>query len=497
MDRTAGTRQGRLSFDVDEGPLDLDGVDFARCEQVTVALTVSALGSANSHISISLSLLDVAWAVEKLAAEADSVIISVGGYFNRQVTATFKRPKASFATALSEVALIFNEDELDDPNPELQAQLQEIGLQIGDFQDAIPKLDPKCPDVVDWYLAELVLGANYEWCSESPDYVRAQFAEFPELRFRYFRSAYSQRLGDACFCSDTGWILSPDIELGTFFSATGQKYRAAEFAPAELYLVGGAVLAVGPSVAARFPVADFLHGANCVGALMADQVDEVEMLDPPVRHGTAVVLQGAGDLLVHSSGTLLVVQDGVAQYLLYGAELVPQAKLAPLVAPAAAAQVRFAELAGIRQSIKCPWSQLDDDQFEELCYDIVRRHPQIETSSVRKLGKSRSRDGGRDIEAFERQRSPDAKPVKWIFQCKLVTTGASLSGRRLQDVGDTLDQYGAGGFGVMTSAPIDATLYDKLDALCTRRNVKQRNYSVYELERELVQHADLRHLYFK
>lgn len=497
MTTATGARRGRLSFNVNEGPLDLNGVSFARYSEVNVGIAISALGSANSHIDISLSLLDVAWAIEKLAAEAETVTISVGGYFNRQVSATFKRPNATFASALSEVALIFSEDEFDDPSPELQAQLEEIGGQIGDFQDAIPSLVPKCPEVIDWYLADLVLGANHEWRSESPDYVRAQFAIFPERRFRYFRSAYSHQLGDTCFCTDTGWILSPDISLDAFFKATGQKYRAAELGDAEIDLVGGAALAVSATLAAHFPAADFLHAAACIDALMSDQLDEDAALDPPAQRGAATLLQGGCTLLLHSSGTLVVVDDGAAQYLLYGAEPIPQAKLASRVAPAAVAQARLAELSGLGQSIKCPWEQLGDDQFEELCYDIVRRHPQIETASVRKLGKSRSRDGGRDIEAFERQRSPDNVPTKWIFQCKLVTNGSSLSGRKLQDVGDMLDQYGVGGFGVMTSAPIDATLYDKLDALCSRRGVKQRNYSVYELERELLQHPDLRHRYFR
>jgi hypothetical protein len=497
MTGAGAIRSGQLSFDLDDGPLDLEGVDFARSQEVVVALSISALGSANTHISISLSLLDVAWSVETLAAEADAVAISSGGYFNRRVTATFTRPKAAFARALANVALIFNEDDLDNSSPELQAQLEEIGGRIGDFQENISKLVPKCPEVVDWYLADLVLGANHEWCSEAPDYVLRQFAQFPERRFRYFRSSYSEGLGDTCFCTDTGWILSADIELDAFFSATRQKYRVAEFLPAELTIVAGSVLALAPSVAARFPVADFLHGASCIGALMDTQTDEVALLDPPTRHGAAALLQGAGDLLVHSSGTLVIVQDDVAQYMLYGAEPVPQAKLALLVAPAAEAQARLARFAGFGQSINCPWGQLDDDQFEELCYDIVRLHPQIETSSVRKLGKSRSRDGGRDIEAYEVQRSPNSPPVKWIFQCKLITSGGSLSGRKLQDVGDTLDQYGAGGFGVMTSAPIDATLYDKLDALCSRRGIKQQNYSVYELERQLLLHADLRYRFFK
>lgn len=45
--------------------------------------------------------------------------------------------------------------------------------------------------------------------------------------------------------------------------------------------------------------------------------------------------------------------------------------------------------------ISCPWHQLDDEQFEQLCYDIItKKHHPIE---IHKIGKSRSRDGGRDI----------------------------------------------------------------------------------------------------
>jgi hypothetical protein len=110
-----------------------------------------------------LSLLDVAWALEKLAAKADSIKISARGYFNRQVTAVFRRPKARFGPALEEIALIFNEDEIETPSPELQARFDEIGYQIGDFRDEIAKRSDKCPEVVDCYLADLVLGANHEW----------------------------------------------------------------------------------------------------------------------------------------------------------------------------------------------------------------------------------------------------------------------------------------------------------------------------------------------
>jgi hypothetical protein len=49
----------------------------------------------------------------------------------------------------------------------------------------------------------------------------------------------------------------------------------------------------------------------------------------------------------------------------------------------------------------------------------------------------------------------------------------------------------------MTSAPIDATLYDKLDAVCGKRKVQQMNFSVLELERELLTKPLIRQRYFQ
>ena len=48
----------------------------------------------------------------------------------------------------------------------------------------------------------------------------------------------------------------------------------------------------------------------------------------------------------------------------------------------------------------------------------------------------------------------------------------------------------------MTSALIDATLYDKLGAVCGKRGVEQMNFSVLELERALLRHEYVRRRYF-
>ncbi|RFT62323.1 hypothetical protein DWG17_08855 [Salmonella enterica subsp. enterica serovar Senftenberg] len=60
-----------------------------------------------------------------------------------------------------------------------------------------------------------------------------------------------------------------------------------------------------------------------------------------------------------------------------------------------------------------------------------------------------------------------------------------------------LDSYDVEGFGVFTNTIIDATLYDKLDKVCSKRNVEQLNFSALEIEKELIRKPYIRMKYFK
>src|SRR3546814_3804181 len=142
--------------------------------------------------------------------------------------------------------------------------------------------------------------------------------------------------------------------------------------------------------------------------------------------------------------------------------------------------------------LACDWHGLTDEHFEQLCYDIILTMPRFDPDTIRKHGKSRSRDGGRDIEIFDMPRPGEDRPRKWIFQCKLVSGKGSLSATKVVDIGDLLDHYDVGGYGIMTSAPIDATLYDKLDAVWNRRGVEKVAFSRLELERALARNPVLR-----
>lgn len=147
------------------------------------------------------------------------------------------------------------------------------------------------------------------------------------------------------------------------------------------------------------------------------------------------------------------------------------------------------DAAGMKPTVPLPWGSLSPEQFEDLCYDVILRSGRFDENTLRKHGKTRSRDGGRDIEAKTLRRF-DQPSVKWIFQCKLITSGSALSGTKVT-VADAIDQYAAGGFGVMTNEVIDSTLYDKLDAIAANRKLESDTWDGRRLQRFLSSRRDL------
>jgi hypothetical protein len=134
-------------------------------------------------------------------------------------------------------------------------------------------------------------------------------------------------------------------------------------------------------------------------------------------------------------------------------------------------------------ALDLPWELLDDELFEQLCWHYLYASPHFDPYLLEKIGKSRSRDGGRDIVAWTKRTPPFYRePVKWIFQCKHIRADDSLTPRHIKSVGDVIDQYGAGGYGVMTCGYIDATLHDKLDAIGARRGVEVRKFDRFSLQ---------------
>ncbi|QEE24192.1 restriction endonuclease [Rhodanobacter glycinis] len=140
--------------------------------------------------------------------------------------------------------------------------------------------------------------------------------------------------------------------------------------------------------------------------------------------------------------------------------------------------------------IQIDWTRFDDETFEELCYDLVYHDPRFDKATIRKMGKSRSRDGGRDITAMTRVVIGQS-PRKFIFQCKAMAPQRSLSTSNLGSMSDVIDQYGAEGYVVMTCGYIDATVFDRLDAIAATRSLEIITWSRFEIERFLSRRPSL------
>lgn len=190
-------------------------------------------------------------------------------------------------------------------------------------------------------------------------------------------------------------------------------------------------------------------------------------------------------------GTYLLIKDNYAQYLFFGIDTIPIEKAEKILND-------IGKTADFLKSgdISCSWDQITDDQFEELCYDILLQSELFNPDTIRKMGKSKSRDGGRDITIEESRFFRLEPPKKFIVQCKLVKTGISLSGSKI-NMSDTIDQYEAGGYIVMTNGVIDPTLFDKLDAIAKKKKIKTGTWSKYEIERFLARRPDIKNRYFK
>ncbi|EID9445355.1 TPA: hypothetical protein NQM65_004722, partial [Salmonella enterica] len=200
---------------------------------------------------------------------------------------------------------------------------------------------------------------------------------------------------------------------------------------------------------------------------------------------------------VDPNGTLIIVDDGNFYHLLYDTAELNLSQIKNFNETLGEVLLSTGINIGFSAGLTYNWSEIDDEQFEQLCYDIIYSHPRFNNETIRKLGKSRSRDGGRDIQVYDIPTERLMEPKKWIFQCKLVTGAGSLSATKLTDVGDMLDSYDVEGFGVFTNTIIDATLYDKLDKVCSKRNVEQLNFSALEIEKELIRKPYIRMKYFK
>lgn len=458
-------------------------------------IPMPSIGSANMHIDIASDYAWALFAIERLRPHVSGISSSgVGKNFPYSLSISFSpNSEKECARAVKEIADLFSDDAPD----EVRMDANEFESELADT----PLI--ALPELGDSFLANYVHGLAEVL---GPDEMEERFASFPSWRFGFWKSFISQLVGCEVFGSIDGWILPRDLKLPQFLKALGWSQADAQvrLQPARLIQSGSRPwILVNERQCLLVPRSILNNAAACWQfALRADRSESAGLVfefgEPPP--GDFLSVQNESEWMVSSDGSIVTARLGDFQILTFiegSANLRPEQAASYL----AAAREDFGALANhCLTNFALDWSLMDAEWFEELCYEILVRCERFDPERMRKLGNTRSRDGGRDIEAWTHDR-PGAPAEKWIYQCKFSSKPkASLSGLKTS-VADVVDQFEANCYGVMTNMVIDATLYDKLDGIKRTRAKDGRFFDFQtwaraDMERFIRARIDLQSEYF-
>jgi hypothetical protein len=462
---------------------------------IRLAVPLNSIGRTGNPLDIAYDYLKALFVGETLAAYCEEISIKAEEYWDAKLhlhsVYFILRPRD--VTELAK-ALIFLSQGFINPHEYLKSQAKGFpeGWLPDDFYEETPEsvkfhedvaefeveLEQRAirfPELADSYLANYIHGCE-------PEGIELDTTAHPEYKYMFWKSFLSTEVGFNFYVSSELWILPVEVDIENLLV----KYGGFRQGVPDLYEATPLTMGNLPPIVFNkyymtgYPVDEIARAQKCAEEVFSMRLHQ-DYEDRPLN----IINQ----VLLDKERGLIVASDQIAQYIFFrdGVTGVSSDVVRIILDNLPV----LSSLTGEQISISCPWYELDDAQFEELCYDVVQYH--FHPAKIEKMGKSRSRDGGRDI-VFELARL--GKPHnKWIVQCKLIRDEGSLSSRKVQ-VSDTIDQYGADGYCVMTTGLIDATLYDKLEGIKRNRSIQYDTWSRLELERFLARHLHIVHQYF-
>ena len=403
-----------------------------------------------------------------------------------------------------------------------------------DYRENLEGIKHAFPELVDDYYANYINGEYYEYSpTDDIDFFNSEFKNFPERKFGFWKCAFSDVIGEDFFVSTDSWI----IPKNSNFQKILKEYsgiKKINFLKADFFALGNISYLISNGLITHFPLSSLLMAKHCAHEILDNswykedffstgaewmrrfmtfdrnlaqlttskenyrgypEDKSEELINAEDKNENLLAPPPVMCFYLSEYGDHILVKDSLCSYLFFGTDSLAQAELITLGNRLSELFQTTANLAGIHIEVKCPWELLDDESFEGLCYDIIYYNPKFDNSTIRKMGKSRSRDGGRDIVVFTHSR-PGVQSKKYIFQCKYLKPESSLTASKVIDISDTVSQYGATGYGIMSNVVLDATLFDKLDRLNENLKIEIEDYSVYKLERILACYPQLKKRHF-
>lgn len=348
------------------------------------------------------------------------------------------------------------------------------------------------PELADDYFANLINGAygEYESNYEDPEEFQDGISKRnPEHLFGFWKCMLSGKLKQDFFVSAESWIIPPQSDLVEILN----KYSSIEniiLDDGNIFSLNGSHYVVNDNYVLAIDFPALAKAVQCISRVFNEERTLYE------QHDWLYHLSKNYNVQISDFANFILFIFNEHKIVLWNQDKLTFNDISSLNRNAADIFKITSDLIGLKEHISCPWVELNDESFEQLCYDIIYYDPIYDNRTIRKMGKSKSRDGGRDIEVHTHGRL-GYKPEKFIFQCKLLKPGISLTATKVLDISDIIEQFEADGYGIFTSGVIDATLYNKIDAIAKRKHIKTELSSKHELERILARLPIIKARYFK
>ncbi|WP_130617172.1 restriction endonuclease [Dyella amyloliquefaciens] len=436
--------------------------------EALIKIPLPSHGRTNSYLDLCSDLLDASYFCETLAVEFDCgklerkydkyddfFLLSVG----------FSDAKR-LASALCRLQWVFNTPD----DSSLEGVPNIVREAVIDYETMLTEKPLRYPEIVDAYLANRINGAYYE-CDKTDLF--EEFTKYPERRFGFWRSPYFNGEASAIYVSSEAWLIPSGLTAKEAF--VRYQYPEDEFSllHADLISVDQTAAFLSERMLLTLPLRKLAEGMACMRFV------EEDIMQTLWTGNTRFFVSEFKDFaLVESAGMAAVFFS------------LTEARFESIAQTATQLFEKHRSETYSDPTIKIDWSSFDDEKFEELCYDLVYHDPRFDKATIRKMGKSRSRDGGRDIVAMTRATVVEA-PRKFIFQCKAIASHRSLTTTNLGSMSDVIDQYGARGYVVMTCGYIDATVIDRLEGIASTRSLEVGTWSRFEIERFLARRPSL------
>jgi hypothetical protein len=287
----------------------------------------------------------------------------------------------------------------------------------------------------------------------------------------------THEFGGPCYCSPYDWIVASKLPIETMLKTYG-GINVVQLTPASIISCKGTDIATNDRVAVRLDQAAF--------------ADPLKML----RETGRIIDETFTGFRMSEDGSILIgnLKEWILVNFAAGEGRLGKLQLEGLLNEMEVGTESIRQCLGRPTVLACNWNSVSDEQFERLCCEVLARCGHYDPERVVKMGRSRSRDGGRDIIAFSNLPLNRSR-CKFIFQCKRIGRDRALGGKNVT-VSDVVDQFGAGGFGVMTSGLIDSTLYDKVEQITEKRSLQRDFWDQLRLERFLAENLDIKNRYF-